>query len=371
MLNRVFALVVKELLSAVLDKKSRAQIVVAPIIMLFLFSFAVTMEVKNTPLAILNNDSGELGHKLISCFSYNPTFSTIIDLKHTGEIEKTIRDQKSMVVVNIPHDFSKKLLSGNPVSLQVIMDGRKINATQILYGYISNITEAFSKDVMAKNGNIRHGVRISVSNRHFFNPNLDFIWFTMPALLVLLTQMLTLTISSLSIARERELGTFEQLLVSPLSPVDIIAGKAIPAILITMAEGFIIHMISTKLFGVPFTGDPLLMFSSFLLFSLAVTGIGLFISAMCSTQQQAFLGAFAYMVPAVLLSGFATPIENMPQGLQKITLLNPVRHIIKISLDLYLKDTSFMNIREELFYLAATACVTLIFATWFFKKKTQ
>ena len=373
MFARIFALVKKELLAAVLDKKSRAQIVVAPIIMLFLFSFAVTMEVKNTPFAVLNSDRGEMGQRLISRFSNNRTFSGIIEIKHLSEIHRVIENQESMALLNIPSDFSEKLLSGRSVSLQIILDGRKINSAQILYGYISTITDGFGKE-LAKTLPIwgkAKGPRITISSRQFFNPNLDFIWFTMPVLLVLLTQLLTLIISALSIARERELGTFEQLRVSPLSPIEIIIGKTIPAVGIALGEGIIIHTISTKLFGVPFVGSLVLMFFSFALFSLAVTGIGLFISSLCTTQQQAFLGAFSYMVPAVLLSGFATPIENMPGGLQKLTLINPVRHIIKISIDLYLKDVSLQHMYGELLSLAVTACVTLTFATWFFKKKTQ
>ena len=369
MFARILALVKKELLAAVLDKKSRVQIVVAPIIMLFLFSFAVTMEVKNTPFAVLNSDRGEMGQRLVSLFSNNRTFSKIIKINHVNEIQRVIENQESMAALNIPSDFSEKLLSGRAVSLQIILDGRKINSAQILYGYISNITNAFSKEL--SKALPAQGPRIQIQTRQFFNPNLDFIWFTMPVLLVLLTQLLTLIISALSIARERELGTFEQLMVSPLSPIEIIIGKTIPAVGIALTEGVVIHTISTKLFGAPFVGSLALMLFSFLLFSLAVTGIGLFISSLCTTQQQAFLGAFSYMVPAVLLSGFATPIENMPAGLQKLTLINPVRHIIKISIDLYLKDASLQNIYSELLSLAAIAFVTLTFATWFFKKKIQ
>jgi ABC-2 type transport system permease protein len=278
------------------------------------------------------------------------------------------------MVLHIPADFSKKLITGESVTVQIILDGRKTNAANIVNGYASTIVEGFGAEIMKKSprwsANTQNEPRITISPRHLFNPNLDYIWFTLPVLLVLLTQMLSLMVSGLSIARERELGTFEQLLVSPLSSTEIIIGKAVPAMCIAFGEGTILFLIAVNIFKVPFTGSILLLALSMLVFIMSVTGVGLFISSLSNTQQQAFLGVFTYMVPAVLLSGFAAPIENMPYGLQHLTYLNPMRHIIIISLGLFLKNVPLHDIFSELCWLSGIAAITLISAGWFFKKKT-
>jgi ABC-2 type transport system permease protein len=375
MFHRLAALIKKEFFAVLLDKRSRMPLFVAPFMMLFIFSYAVNMDVKNASMGVLNLDEGNVGRQYISFFSGSPTFTRIFELDGVNDIKRVIDNQEALMVLHIPNDFSKKLIAGEAVTVQVILDGRKTNASNIVNGYAAAISEKFAMEIVKRSSEwsakAQKQPRITVSPRHLFNPNLDFIWFTMPVLLVLLTQILSLMVSGLSIARERELGTFEQLLVSPLSSTEIIIGKAVPAICIAFGEGIIMFLISISVFKVPFTGNVLLLASSMLIFIMAATGVGLFISSLCNTQQQAFLGIFTYMVPSVLLSGFAAPIENMPHGLQDITYLNPLRHIISISLGLYLKDVSLLDISSKLCWLSGIATATLVFAGWFFKKRTQ
>jgi len=375
MSHRIAALIKKEFIAVLRDPKSRKLIFVAPLVLLFIFSFAVTMEVKNASMGVLNLDEGEIARQFISFFSGSPTFTKIIELGGVNDIRRVIDNQEALMVLQIPNDFSKKLISGVPVTVQVILDGRKTNAASIVNGYTAAIAGNFGMEVMKRspawNAAEREKPRIVVSPRYLFNPNLDYLWFTLPILLVMLTQMMSLMVSGLSIARERELGTFEQLLVSPLSSTEIIIGKATPAICISFGAGAVIHLIAINIFRVPFSGNVLLLALSVLIFVMSVTGVGLFISSLCNTQQQAFLGAFMYMVPSVLLSGFAAPVENMPHGLQSLTYLNPMRHIITITLGLYLKNVPLEDIFTRLSWLAGIATVTLTFATLFFKKKTQ
>lgn len=365
------ALIIKEFYAVLLDKKSRAQLFVAPFIMLMVFSFAITMEVKNASLGVLNLDAGDLGRQFVSYFSSGSTFTHVFELSGTQEIRPVIENQKALMVLTIPKDFSQKLVSGQPVTVQTVLDGRKVNAVQIANGYAGLIAQKFARVLAGYSAAAGSPPQLDVVTRQLFNPNLEYLWFTLPILLVLLTQMISLIVSAMSVARERELGTFEQLMVSPLSSVEIVIGKAAPAVVIAFCEGIVIHCISLLVFGIPFAGSLSLLFLCFGIFILSVTGVGLFISSLCSTQQQAFLGCFMYMVPAVLLSGFAAPIENMPYALQQFTLLNPARHIIAISLGIYLKGMPFSDILPELSWLAGIAVVTLIFAGWFFKKKTQ
>ncbi|MCL1940836.1 MAG: ABC transporter permease [Synergistaceae bacterium] len=375
MFFRVAALIKKEFFAVLRDPQSRKLVFVAPFMMLFIFSFSITMDVKNASMGVLNLDKGDIGRQFVSFFSGSTTFTKVLELGGIDDIKRVIENQEAMMVVHIPEDFSSKLIAGAPVTVQVILDGRKTNAANIVNGYAAAIAANFGAEIAKRSpawsAAAQNTPRITVSQRHLFNPNLDYIWFTMPMLLVMFTQMLSLMVSGLSIARERELGTFEQLLVSPLSSTEIIIGKAVPAICIAFGEGTIIHLIAVYLFKVPFSGNIFLLALSFLIFAMSVTGVGLFISSLCNTQQQAFLGAFTYMVPSVLLSGFAAPIENMPHGLQSLTLLNPMRHIISISLGLYLKDVPLEDIFSKLCWLSGIATVTLVFAGWFFKKKTQ
>ncbi|MDR2523777.1 MAG: ABC transporter permease [Synergistaceae bacterium] len=366
-LRRVAVLTRKEFHAVLLDKKSRVQLFIAPFLMLGLFSFAITMEVKNASLAVLNQDLGDMGRRFISCFSSGPTFTRIFELPGAGELRPVIENQEALMVLHIPEDFSRGLILGRPVSVQAVLDGRKINAARIVNGYTEAIARQFTQDMAGG----APAQKIAVAARYLYNPNLSYLWFTLPVLLALLTQMIALIVSGMSVARERELGTFEQLLVSPLSPVEIVIGKAAPAALLAFCEGLVIHGVVAAVFGVPFAGDFPLLAACLGLFILAVTGVGLFISSLCSTQQQAFLGCFTYMAPATLLSGFVAPVENMPVVLQYLTLLNPARHVVKAALSVYLKAASFENVLPEMLWLGGIAAATLTFAAWFFERKVR
>ncbi|MDR3264500.1 MAG: ABC transporter permease [Synergistaceae bacterium] len=369
-LHRVVTLAKREFCAVLLDRKSRAQIFVAPFVMLTIFSFAVTMEVKNASLGVLNLDAGELGRQFVSRLASGPTFTRVFNLGGEQEIAPTIENQRALAVLSIPADFSRRLLSGRPATVQTILDGRKINAVQIADGYVRLVARQFGSSA-DRRSIASSAPRLEIVTRQLFNPNLEYLWFTLPLLMVLLTQMIALIVSGMSVARERELGTFEQLLVSPLSSVEIVIGKAVPAVCLASCEGVVIYCIARFVFGVPFEGSLPLLALGFGIFILAVTGVGLFVSSLCGTQQQAFLGCFMYMVPATLLSGFVAPIENMPPALQYLTLLNPARHVLTISLGVYLKGLPPGDVIPELAWLSGIAAATLTFAGWFFKRRTQ
>jgi len=207
--------------------------------------------------------------------------------------------------------------------------------------------------------------------RNWFNPNLDFRWYTLPSLVCILTTVIGLIVTGLSVAREREMGTFEQLLVSPLHPLEILVGKALPALLVAMIEGALIVLIGVSLLQVPFNGSLPLLFASMGVFLLAIIGVGLFVSSLSMTQQQAVLGAFMFLVPATILSGFASPIENMPHWLQTISYANPLRYFMTIVRGIFLKDVPATVVWAQTWPMAIIACVTLSIATWLFKKRME
>lgn len=364
---RILALIKKELLSVWRDKKSRFILIFPPLWQLLIFSFAATLDVKNITIGILNRDNGEKGFELVQRFRGSRWFTNVVLLEAVESIAPFIDQQKGPVVLSIDEEFSRKLDGRLTSSLQLILDGRKSNTAQIVAGYANNIVDQFAKEIVYKNNIATEPIRLIP--RNWFNPNLLYIWFTVPGLLAILTMVEAILITGLSVARERELGTFDQLLVSPLRPSEILLGKTIPAILIGMIEGLVLILAILFIFKVPFEGSFLLLLISMFIYISAVTGVGLFISALCSTQQQAILGSFVFLTPAILLSGFATPVENMPVWLQHMTYLNPTRYFMYISRGLFLKDLPMNTVLMNVWPLCLIALFNLTAAARFFRRR--
>jgi ABC-2 type transport system permease protein len=363
MWTRVFALLVKELLAIFNDPKGRVVLIAPPLIQLFLFTFAVTQEPRNRTFATLNQDGGRWGHELIQRFRAASVFSTVFALDGTQQIADTLDRQRAVGVLVVPQDFSRRIAAGGTADAHLLLDGRRTNTGQIVGGYAQRILTAFNADV---SGGASRPPTLVVSN--WFNPNLTFQWYTVPSLVCILATLIGVLVTALSVARERETGTFEQLLVSPLRPAEILAGKAAAALLVAMAEATLILVAARLVFRMPFTGSLLLLYASMTVFLLAVIGIGLFISALSMTQQQAILGSFVFMTPAMLLSGFATPIENMPEFFQTLTLANPVRWFLVIVHGLFLKAMPPEEIWANTWPMALIAAATLSAASWRFRR---
>jgi ABC-2 type transport system permease protein len=369
MLGRILALIYKELLAVWRDKQSRALLIVPPLLQLLIFSFAGTLDVKNVPIGILNRDYGAESFELIQRFVGTPTFNRIIYLGSVQEIAPAIDNQRVVMVLHIDEQFSRNLRAHNSADVQMILDGRKSNTAQVVQGYAVNIIDQFNRDLATR-------INLSQQNtevfpRNWFNPNLLYYWFNVPNLSGILTMLVALTVTALSVARERELGTFDQLLVSPLQPIEILIGKTIPALIIGVIEGSVIVFAAIFIFRIPFVGSFVLLYASMLVFISAIVGVGLFISSLSSTQQQAILGSFVFMTPAVTLSGYATPIENMPVWLQKVTLVNPLRYYLVIAKGLFLKDMPAHIVFENVWPMAIIALFTLTGASWFFRRRLE
>jgi ABC-2 type transport system permease protein len=369
MLGRISALIRKELLMILRDPKARFVLIFPPIFQLFIFALAATLDVKDASIAVLNRDNGEQAIELIQRFRGAPTFSQIRYLNSVEEITPIIDNQDALMVLHIDELFSRNLDAGKQADIQLIFDGRKSNTAQIVAGYALGIVQQFNDDFAVKAGITLQSTELVA--RNWFNPNLLYYWFNLPNLTGILTMLIGLVVTGLSIARERELGTFDQLLVSPLLPFEILIGKAVPAILIGIGEGSIIIFAAVFIFQVPFVGSVLLLYLSMLVFICSIIGIGLFLSSLCSTQQQAILGTFVFMSPAVLLSGYATPIENMPIWMQKVTLLNPVAYFLVISKGIYLKAMPFSMVFNNLWPMALIALFTLTAAAWLFRRRLE
>lgn len=373
-LNRIISLIIKELISVWRDKKSRFILIFPPLWQLFIFAFAATLDVKNVTIGILNRDSGEQGFELVQRFRGSPIFTHLVHLGSVEEIAPFIDTQQGTIVLSIDEEFSRKLDAQERAPLQVILDGRKSNTAQIVAGYVMTIVNQFSQDILLKETKLESAASLKEKSprliiRNWFNPNLLYHWFTLPGLLAVLTMVEALLITGLSVARERELGTFDQLLVSPLSPTEILIGKAIPAIFIGMAEGTLIVLAILFVFQIPFSGSLFLLYLTMFIYVTAITGVGLFISSLCSTQQQAILGSFVFLTPAILLSGFATPIENMPEWLQYATYINPTRYFMYVSRGIFLKALPTSVVIHQTWPLILIALFNLIAASRFFRRR--
>lgn len=369
MLRRIYALVIKEFLAVWQDKKSRYTLVIPPLLQLFIFAFAATLDVTNASVGILNHDTGKLSYELVQRFRGSPIFKRVKFLESNQEIKEVMDNQEVMMVIHIDSQFSRNLLASRPAEVQLILDGRKSNTTQIVQGYAARIINQYNNE-LAKELHFASPSTILIP-RNWFNPNLIYTWFTVPALVGILTMLVTLIITSMSIARERELGTFEQLLVSPLLPIDILIGKSVPAIIFGMAEGTAILIAAVFVFQIPFTGSIFALYLSMFVFVCSIVGMGLFLSSLCKTQQQALLAVFVFMSPAVILSGYATPIENMPDWLQQITLGNPLRFFLVILRGLFLKELPFSEVMANTFPIAIIAIFSLSSSTWFFRRRLE
>lgn len=367
MYKRILALIRKELLGVLRDRKIRFSLLMPPLIQLFIFTFAATLDVQNVTMGILNRDNGEQGFELVQRFHGAPTFSHIIYLKSVEEIAPFMDKQKGVLVLSLDEQFSRNLDSGKPAIVQLILDGRKSNTAQIVSGYATTIINRFNTDFAAK-------AEIKVQNaaivpRNWFNPNLLYYWYNIPSLVTTLSMLTCLVVTTISVARERELGTFDQLLVSPLVPFEIVIGKIVPGIIVGMFEGTLLMSVGVLIFGVPFTGSILLFYFSLFVFVTSMSGVGLFVSSLVSTQQQAMLGTFVFMVPSVLLSGFATPIENMPVWLQPVSYFIPMRYMLVISKGLFLKAMPASMVLNNVWPLVIIGCFTVIGSGWFFRRR--
>ncbi|CRX38631.1 ABC transporter permease [Estrella lausannensis] len=364
MLSRVLNLIRKELLAVLLDPKSRFAILIPPLIQLFIFAYAATLDVKNAPIGILNRDNGKESQEIIQRFRGSPFFTKILYLDTVSEITPFLDEQKGVMVVSFDEQFSRNVKAGKPAEVQIILDGRKSNTAQIVSGYVQSIIAQYGAD-------LGKGRDVHLVPRNWFNPNLIYLWYNIPSLFSTLAMMTCLIVTTQSVARERELGTLDQLLVSPLTPTEIVIGKIIPGILVGILEGTLLLLVGTLLFKVPFHGSLFLLYFSLLLFVAAISGIGLFISSVSATQQQAMLGSFVTIMPSILLSGFATPIENMPVWLQPFTYLIPLTYMLKISKGLFLKALPAADVFMNLWPVVLIALFNIIGAGLFFRRRLQ
>ncbi len=366
-IQRITALAFKELLAILRDKKSRFVLIAPPIAQLLIFGYAATFDLSDISVAVYNEDHSQTSRELIADVIGSPHFRQVVTVEHEEQIAPLIDNKDVLMLLHIGPRFSEHLKHGRSANVQVIIDGRNSNNALLTLGYLRTIITDFNI-AWARQNNLPPPPAV-LKIRPWYNESLLSRWFIVPGIVGLLTLVVTTIVTSLSVAREREAGTFDQLLVTPLRPVDILIGKSLPGILIGLIEGSFILLIVVYWFEVPLRGNLGALYLGLFLFLFSAVGIGLMISSLAVTQQQGILGAFMFLVPSVILSGFATPIANMPDAVQHLTYINPMRYFLIILRGVFLEGDSYTLLFDQYWPMAIIAMINLTLAGWLFRHR--
>lgn len=364
---RIWALVIKEFLALLRDKKSRFVLIGPPIIQLLVFGYAATFDLNHIPYAVYNQDRGFASRQLLGDFQGSSAFQRVATIEHEGQVAPLINNEKALLVLQIGPHFTRDLLLHRSAPVQMIIDGRNSNTATLTLNYANTVLTDFDARWAKDHHWASPPAQLVV--RSWFNPNLVSRWFIVPGIVALLVLVVTLLVTGLSVAREREQGTFDQLLVTPMRPVEILLGKAMPGFVIGALEGLFIVLVAVFWFQVPFVGSVLALLAGLALFLLAAVGIGLMISSLAVTQQQGLLGVFIFLVPAIILSGFATPVANMPVLVQYLTYLNPMRYFLVIVRGVFLEGDNIPILWSQYWPLAIIALCSMAAASGLFRRR--
>lgn len=364
---RLVAQVTKELLSNLRDPQTRLSLIGPPLLQLFVFSFAVTLEVRNVDIAVVNDDAGRASDELIERIAAASFIDEVLVVEQHDAMTQLLEQRQVLAGLHFAADFSRDVAAQRTASVQVLVDGRRANAGQVALSYIDSIASDYGVELT--------GARASAVprtlTRHWFNPNLTHTWFIVPAMTGVLVMFYSLVTTGLSIARERELGTFDQLLVAPVSPLEIVIAKSVPAFILATLQACVMIAACALVFRIPLAGSIPLLFVSMLLFILSLVGIGMMLSAVCGTQQQAILGVFAIGYPLIMISGFATPVENMPEWLQVIAQASPLKHFLVILQGSFVKAMPAADVLANAWPMLVIAAVTASAAIVIVRRKLQ
>ena len=358
---RFRALVRKELLATLKEKTSR-MILVAPLVLyIILFGYIASFNLNHIPYALCDLSGSEASAQFVRAVDNNKIFERVATVQSVSQIKALMDEGETLLTVVIEPQFAQHLKEGKSAQVQVVIDGRNSTTAQLAAGYLTQIAQTMNATLT--------GVPELIKTRFLFNPNVITQWFIMPGMIVMLSMLQVVVLSALSVAREREQGTFEQLLVSPYTTAELLASKSIVPILIGLFQSTLIFLVDLFWFEIPMGGSVLAMYFVLLLFILSVVGLGLAVSAYSQTMQQGLLIVFVFLVPMVLLSGLFAPVANMPQWIQLLTYADPLRFTLSAVRRIYLAGAPLSAVLVSMWPVVVMAAVTLPAAYYFFKKR--
>jgi ABC-2 type transport system permease protein len=380
MWNRIAAIIRKEFIQTLKDPRSLALLVGPPILQLILFGYAVNLDVEKARLGWMDADRTPESRELGDAFRNSRYFALTATPESEGEIRELLDRGEVDAVVRLLPGFGRDVMRGNTAGVQILVDGTNSNTASIVSGYATRIVASYGAAVGAARAKAPPSPAmgppvpavipvLTAEDRVWFNPDLRSRVYFVPGVIVNIIALVTIMLTAMSIVREKELGTMEQLMVTPVRPFELMLGKLLPFALIGVFEVLFIVVAALAVFRIPLRGSiPLLMFCS-ILFLLTTLGVGLFISTLSRTQQQAMMLSFFFFMPAMLLSGFAFPIRNMPQAVQLVTYLNPLRYFMQIARDLFLKGVGAAAMWQEIAALGLVGLAVFVLSALRFHKK--
>ena len=359
---RILALVRRELLAMLKDPRERGVLVVPPLLQCLLFGYVATFDLNRVSYAVIDRDRSAASVELLAALDGSGIFHRVANLERASDVKAVIDERRALLVVQIDQDFERRIHSGQPAEVQVIADGRNSNTAGTALSYVDAIVESFNAQWRSDHG--KPDAPVSVSFRTWYNWNLETRWSILPGLIGSFTLAEILLLTAMSVAREKEQGTFDQLLVTPFRPTEIMVGKALSPLLVGLSQTTIVLLVALLWFRIPFAGSFLTLYIGITLFLLAVVGTGLLLSSIIATMQQALLVCFLIALPLILLSGLFTPLSSMPVILQDFSVINPAHYMIDISRSVYLGGVGLGRLSPDLLALGITAALTLSVGAW-------
>jgi ABC-2 type transport system permease protein len=381
MWERISVILRKEFLQALREPRMRVLLFVPPVVQLIVFGFAVNLDVDHARIAWVDQDRTPESRDLRDRFTGSGRFDIVAQPVGEEGVQRALDSGEAQAVVRILHGFARDVARGQSTEVQVLIDGTNSNTASLVSSYAGEIIAAYSADVMAGQQRVRVLTRspvaavgssvpqVAARSRVWFNPDLYSRNYFVPGVIANIIMLVTLMLTALAIVREKEIGTMEQLMVTPLRPVELMLGKTLPFALVGLLDVAAVTGVALLLFHIPLHGSFLLLLACSVLFLLTTLGAGLFLSTISQTQQQAMMASFFFSTPAFMLSGFAFPIRNMPTAVQYLTYLNPVRYFIEIVRGIFLKGSGVAVLWPQMLSLAVYGVAILGLSAFRFQKK--
>jgi ABC-2 type transport system permease protein len=381
MRERLLCIIRKEFRQAFREPRMRSMLFIPPLVQLFVFGFAVNLDVDHANLAWMDGDRTYQSRELLAGFQGSGRFDVVAEPANDREAQQLLDANQADLVVRVLPGFERDLERGRSASVQVLINGANSNTASIVSSYASSIVTSFAEQVTREQNRSHLAARqvatavsfrlpqLNLQSRVWFNPDLRSRNYFVPGIVVNIIMLVTLMLTAMAIVREKEIGTMEQLMVTPIRPIELMLGKTLPFALVGLVDTVLVIVAALLLFHVPFRGSALLLFFCACLFLMTSLGAGLFISTISQTQQQAMMTTFLFFQPFFLLSGFAFPIRNMPEPIQYLTLLNPVRYFMEIVRGLFLKGSGVAVLWPQMLALAIFGVVILTLSSLRFRKR--
>jgi ABC-2 type transport system permease protein len=374
MFSRILQIFIKEMIELKRDKWARFRLIVPPVIQMLVFGYAATFEVYHVSTVILDLDHSQESRELISDFTASGRFSVISYARNQADVTSAIDTGGAAIAIAIQPGFAESLRKGATAPIEVSVDGTNSNTALIALGYVGQVAATFSQryasDFLSRTSgglNMRQA-SVTLEERPWYNEDTNSRWFFVPGVIGTLTLTLIVNLTAFAIVREREVGTLEQIMVTPIRPIEFILGKTLPFFVIGLGEVALVMAVGLLWFQVPFNGNPLVMLVGTSLFLLSTLALGLLISTICTTQQQAFATNFFVVNPLFTLSGFSFPIASMPRVLQWFSYINPLRYYLDLIRACFLKGVGFSVLWPDLLALAGLGSLLLTASVLRFRK---